>query len=184
MRFKIILSFLWISLLLTGCSKDFDDIFEGRHKNVFEPIDLFVSDINSRPSDQFYVDYINTLVSSVLSVSEETVPHLADVHEAFATVINDNHLLKDAVALSGRAYSWPEIDFSKYSLVLGWYVGGGSGFYIEKQRIQLRRKKATLYLEIKRDRTHAYTHAITGYFFAALYPKFEGSVTVLTNWEK
>ena len=67
-----------------------------------------------------------------------------------------------------RRYQWPEIDFEKYSLVIGQFYTVMDGYCVSKQYIA----KNTLYFEIgyKYEGGFAYT-ASANNFFIALYPK-------------
>ena len=198
-----------IAILLAGCSNtledsfngDFEDVFRKEYTNVFDPIDPFAELLPELPSPRYldmrYIGYIETLVSSVLVESGARMPRVKDENgyywsvargkEVFATEINDKGLIKDVVDVSGATYSWPEIDFSRYSLVLGWFIAPGSGYYIEKQRVWIKNNHdATLYLSIKEDQTPGYYHldAETPYYFATLFPKFNSdSIQVVSRWD-
>ena len=56
-------------------------------------------------------------------------------------VVNDKKMLKDVVVLSNtpgkedHRYQWPEIDFEKYSLVIGHFFTSNIGYCVAKQYI-------------------------------------------------
>ena len=93
-----------------------------------------------------------------------------------AIVVNSNELLTDVVvpsSMSGvedRRYQWPEIDFEKYSLVIGQFY---TTFYhlgnvFTQHYIVKSSSKYILYVEIGNLGGLAYS---ANNFFAALYPK-------------
>lgn len=192
MHFRLLLSFLCTTLLFAGCSNEFEDIFKDESENVFAPIILS----DKAGWEVLESSYINegvvTLVSSVLAEAGAKLPRdpnntdlipPAKAKETFAAVINDNYLLKNVTGPSGTVFIWPEIDFSQYSLVLGWYVSPGTGTYVDKQRIRVNANDATLYLDIKRDRQVRSLDYDAPYYFATLYPKFDGNIQVRARWE-
>ena len=181
-----------IAILLAGCSNtlddsfngDFEDVFRKEYTNVFDPIDPFAGYDAEIPSlrhiDSRFIDYVNSRVSSVLNESGGIMPgDLATQYkEVYATIINDNRFLQSS--------SWPDIDFNRYTLIIGWFVAPGSGYYINRQRLQIKKDESILYLQINEDHTPGYdshTCALTAFCFAALYPKFEGHIKVVSRWD-
>ena len=164
-RFIKLFIVMCASLVLAGCARDFD------------AVDLFNGLFMDPESTYQYPD----LIPSTIRKAGGRLPNKSkDLNEAYALSINDNSLLE----------GWPEIDFERYSLVIGWFVGGTSGHYIKRQRLQCNNidKEATLYLEISRiteidGQPAGYLCALQDYYFAALYPKFDGAVTVIPRFD-
>ena len=95
-----------------------------------------------------------------------------------AMIVNSKEMLKDVVVPSNTSgeedvhYKWPEIDFEKYSLVIGHFFTGYyalNGFSFTQQYIVKGSSKNVLYLEL--DIPVCLFCAISNNFFATLYPK-------------
>ena len=87
--------------------------------------------------------------------------------DAVAAVINDQSLLENYVN-GDNVYLWPEIDFEKYSLVIGCYYATSGGQQVHNQRLIPKKESLQLYLEIK---DLGGTADIRTRFFGALFPR-------------
>ena len=106
----------------------------------------------------------------------ETVLNEANVSEGFlrndcAVIINDQSRLKNLYSEEFGELVWPEIDFSRYSLVLGQWIYTAGNQYLASQKIRLSGGTATLFLEIKVPPDSMGTCDVFYRWFGALYPK-------------
>lgn len=145
---------LLLPLLAVGCSKS--------------PLSLdreefaALSDLFSDPTR------CRILVENVLSKSKAETQN-GDC----AVIINDASLLEDVIIYDAPELgplSWPEIDFRKYSLVVGRWVYTAGNQYLASQKVQTNGLSATLVLEIK-EYPGAGTCDVFYRWFGALYPK-------------
>ena len=189
---KRLFNFILVScmaILLTGCRDSLADIFNGNDKNVIAPAEL-----NSVSANEWDLlknnnnEGLNALISSVLveldaKASSVENGYLSKYKEDYATIINDDSLLKDVRGYDGNTYSRPEIDFCNYSLLLGRFFTYQSGFRLENQRIIQKNNIATLYLDIRKEDNEYNLMAIWEYYFAALYPKLDCKTVEIVRWD-
>lgn len=141
---RLFLSIACLALLLSGCSKS--------------PLSLQGEEFEAI-ADVFHGEYANLLVGATLNKNLKM-----ERREECAIVINDKSQLADV-----GEYVWPEIDFKRYSVVVGvWWYGSGAE-YIADQKIRLTPAKMILDLEIGRAPTGTCDVGLKR--IAALYPK-------------
>ena len=92
----------------------------------------------------------------------------AERYKDFAMVVNQKELLPEPELSS--SFKWPEIDFNRYSLVIGKYVTPDTGYGITRQYIIKSGSQTVLYIDLKRRNGIIYDMVIDNYF-AFLYPK-------------
>lgn len=174
------------ALIITGCSNDYEDIFNGNNKDVIAPIEMDGEDAVAWANMESH-GWLQELVPAalvelgIILSDNPSLPTESFKKDDYAAIVNDSQSLKDVVGLNGVEFSWPDIDFKKYSLVLGWFIAPGSGFRVANQRLQTKKEKNVLYLEIK-PYTEIHTAALTVEYFAAIYPKQEGNIVEISRW--
>lgn len=151
-------------LFVTGCSTDIAGVFDDNNHRAIQPVDE-LAELNSYPG-------INFLVRDVYNTSGQSL--LGDG----AIVVNHPEMLKEVV-LDDVAFTWPEIDLSQNSLVIGRYTGTDSGYYLANQRVLKEGKKVKLYAEIKR---RIGIQTTTKRVFVALYPKLPDGEVEFVRW--
>ena len=162
-RFYLLIALFCSVLFVTGCSTDIAGVFDDNNRRAIRPVDE-LTELNSAPG-------INFLAQDVFSTAE--LP-LGDG----AIVVNHPEMLKEVV-LDDVAFTWPEIDLSQNSLVIGRYTGTDSGYYLANQRVLKEGKKVKLYAEIKR---RIGFHHTTTRVFVALYPKLPDGEVEFVRW--
>lgn len=167
------------ALMFAGCSNEFEDVFNRNNKDVIAPVELNAED-NTLWSQLPFNDIIPPVIMDLGFKSAKEMYQSDDIWE-FATIVNDEIYLKDITDHNGTIICWPKIDFQKYSLLVGWFLSGGNGDYIEKQRIIERKGKTTLYLEIK-ESEGPHSYALTYTYFAVLYPKLNANPVEIKRW--
>ena len=172
---KVLLIALPILFCLTGCM----DMLNEDKDEIIEPISLQDSSGENVSGGLLNMSWpeIEILAKSVLiekGYIEDYTGHFSWEFPDVAMVVNEKKMLKDVVVLSNtpgkedHRYQWPEIDFEKYSLVIGHFFTSNIGYCVAKQYIV----KNTLYFEIgyKYEGGFVYTSSTNNYF-VALYPK-------------
>ncbi len=151
--------FLFVSLLmLSGCSMS--DIFSGSMPGVISPISDDGSEViysGSNPNNSHYPGLIARLV--------EVYPGSESLHGAM--VINSQAQL-NSYTFEGKEYTWPEIDFKKYSLVVGASQFHSHGFRYGRFRVKKEKNSIKLYVEALGTGTLASPEIV---YFAILFPK-------------
>lgn len=143
MRTYLLLTLACVSILFVGCKKEdipseYANIFNGKDKRAMAPVELC-------QGDEFY--YLSRFFLDEFYSDNADDPRWPTTNGNFAVVVNDARLLKDYNTSNGQPFFWPEIDFNKYSLVVGryWYVGGTFQRY-KDQRAVVSEGKTTIYL--------------------------------------
>lgn len=145
---------LLLPLFAVGCSKAPLSLDQEKFAALS---DLFSDSIGGR-----------ILVENVLSKSKAGTQN-GDC----AVIINDSSLLEDVIVSDAPelgTLSWPEIDFRKYSLVVGRWQYTAGNQYLASQKVQVAGNSATLVLEIK-EYPGGGTCDVFYRWFGALYPK-------------
>ncbi len=162
--FYLFLALFCSALFVTGCSTDIAGVFDDNNHRAIQPVDE-LAELNSYPGINFLVrDVYNTSGQSLLGEG--------------AIVVNRPEMLKEVV-MDDEVFTWPEIDLSQYSLVIGRYAGPDSGYYLANQRVIKEGKKVKLYAEIKHR--IGFGHATTR-VFVALYPKLPDGEVEFVRW--
>ena len=192
-RFESLLMIIFATLFFTGCSNEFEKIFNGEEKEAISPLVSGEEEAleNLSGDDRFYLAMLvsHTMFESGVEAwnpshfhdrlnSELPWEYLPEKCGARAMVINSRTVLLDYTMPDGSCIRWPEIDLESYSLVIGYFRVGSSGEYLSSQRIVMKGGKPELYLKINNDRPGK-TYGGSEYF-VAIYPKisFEGEVSV------
>lgn len=172
-------------VVISGCSDQFN-----LKEDKIEPVNI---DDNSGeyPSSGFlnlsWAD-IQVLAKSVLAdygLIGDTKP-FPDV----AMIVNSKEKLKEVVIPSNITgvedlrYQWPEIDFEKFSLVIGHFNAAYTayeGYSFAQQYIVKGSSKNVLYLQV--DSLKFFLCAVSNNYFATLYPKLpDGKLEVKIEW--
>lgn len=171
MRRKTLLIIL-LPLLLTGCKNEFESIFDDNNPEVITPI-LIAGDNESAP-DGFFDDFSGfpQLAGSVMTKNRAS--------EECAMIINDRSLLTDLVVSEDQTLRWPDIDFSKYSLILGRFSTPETGYNIARQRVVDKGDRLVLYLEVTRNEILQMFPATN--YFGAIYPKLPDRAVEMNRW--
>lgn len=151
---KKLLTILVFSVLFAACTKTdpFEKIFDISEDAAIAPIEQ-----NSQLITELNAD--TKILSRILSANGvQSYPY--DVDNEKAIIIN---------APSDLLSGLPEIDFDKYSIVVGQYFLPSSAYSLRDQRILLSNNKITLYLDVK-DEGYGAAYLDMG-FFASVYPK-------------
>lgn len=173
MKQKLIIT-LVLPLLLTGCMNEFESIFDGNNADAIAPL---TKQESGEAAPFLYDDYdsFSRLAGSVLS--DAGAPRGDD----YAMIINDKSLLKDLVVDEETTLSWPEIDFNKYSLIIGRFCTTSQGYRVENQRVVKKAGNVELYLEIVSS-SFGHLESPAVYSFGALYPKLPDCPVVIKRW--
>lgn len=158
---KKFLTFLFISVLLAACTKidPFESLFDIKKCAAIAPIEQnsqLIAELNADTGPLRRILYAYDVHSwPQASFNEE----MFDFEKAI--IINTpSELLSDL----------PEIDFEKYTLVVGQFLRLGSTSYLNDQRIVVAADGAKLYLDIQK--LDAFGTCDVYYKpFASLYPK-------------
>ena len=174
------------AFMFAGCSNEFEDVFNGNNKDVIAPVELD-GEVGIAWTSIESHGQLQELVSAALVglgiklPDDHSLPPELFKKEDYAVVVNDGQPLKGVVGSDGVELSWPDIDFKKYSLVLGWFIAPGSGYRIVNQRFHAKKDKNVLYLEIK-PYTEFHLAGFMVEYFAAIYPKQEGNIVEISRW--
>ena len=172
----------FISLLfLSGCG--YQSIFDGSDSGVLAPVDLS-KELGDEYADFFRSDDFRICAQHVFYALREE-GQIIGQYADYAVVLNDAYYLDDVhvddVYTPGD-YEWPDIDFNKYSLVLGWWAEGGTGWYLKDQRIKKTLLgKVTVYLHLCLV-DGLYFHDNKKLLFGALYPKLPSGPAKVERW--
>ena len=137
-RLSIIAGLALAMLCSIGCSK-FEDIFNGNDKDVVTPVDGDVYqnfDISNFPNN-----FLHTVLSNAFG--ERLLPEDPSVNvDPFVLVVNDISILEEANESYYNSYgeliSLPDIDFVKYSVVVGRFADATT--HVVDQRIKIYEK--------------------------------------------
>lgn len=174
MKTKILyLTLICCSVVAAGCSTNFSDIFDNDNPDTFKPVD----GIGAETGDTLMLELMETPGFNFLA--RDVIATVGLSNGDGAIIVNRSELLKDVV-LEDRTCSWPEIDFSQTSLIIGRFNGSDSGFYLANQRVVQEAGQTKLYVEIRR-RQYARLYPSTTYF-AALYPKLPDGSIEFIRW--
>ncbi len=161
--------------LLVGCG--YEGIFNGTDREIQVPVNLPVEfggfDNTFFNTHEFSVLYSNTLWEIM---TENNV----DFNKDFAVVLNDSHYLQD-VEEDGQIIKWPDIDFNKYSLVLGRCFLGSPQWYIKDQRAKAVFGKTKIYLHCVKS-SGGFLGISQPVCIAAVYPKLPEGPAEIVRW--
>lgn len=172
---KRFLTFLFISVLFAACTKidPFESLFDIKKGAAIAPVEQkaqLIAELNADTGALRRILYAYDVHSwPQASFNEE----MFDFEKAI--IINTpSELLSDL----------PEIDFEKYTLVVGQFLRLGSTSYLNDQRLVIAAEGAKLYLDIQK--LDAYGTCDVYYKpFASLYPKMpDMPVEVISSTRK
>ena len=140
-KFIYCAALLALTLGLSCCSK-MEDVFNGNDKDAIAPVATTCSEENA--DVELLGDLPSYFLRDILDhagvLNHESVgPFISVASTTAAVVINDNSLIDDVLAEYGGKYeiNVPEIDFDKYSLVVGscYLVSGSTILQTRESRI-------------------------------------------------
>lgn len=186
-KFIYCVALLALTLGLSCCSK-MEDVFNGNDKNAIAPVATTYSeenaDVDLLGGLPWY--FLQDILDQAGVMNHDHIGALDFVaHTTAAIVINDNSIIKDVLAeYEGKIeINVPEIDFDKYSLVVGsCYLVSGT-YYLANQRIKNTSSGVKLYLEVCERKDVAGIHAVFNYYFASLYPKLPSGEVEVVRWD-
>jgi len=167
------------AFMFAGCSNEFEDVFNGNNKEALSPIE-------SSETGGVLLSGINSFLlrKTLLEISQDILgtPSITDT---IAYIINDQERLSTVVTRreDNTVVEWPEIDFDKYSLVIG-SVDLARNKVLDSQRLMIKNKAPVLYVKIKIIKEEYDPCDTVEWLFAKLYPKvpFDGAITMKT-WQ-
>ena len=174
MRAFLLLTLTCISFLFVGCKKEdipseYANIFNGKDKRAMAPVDLSSKDDFG---DFFHSGDFSTLANAVLR------EYYSDAQVGHAVVLNDARYLK-GIEKNGVVYHWPDINFNRYSLLIGEVAA--NGVLLQEQRIIVSDGAVILYLRfVKNSWTLSYTGESV--CFGALYEKVPDGPVEIIKW--
>ena len=157
-RVYVLLVLFCSVLFVTGCSKNLND------QRVIYPVDE-LAELNANPDLYFLAQ--NVFETAGLSTDG-------------IVLVNRPEMLQEVV-LEDMVYSWPEMDLTQYSLVVGRYSDNSTGYYLADQWILKEGKTLKLYAEIK---MRGGIHTRMTRVFVALYPKLPDGEVEFVRWDK
>ena len=149
-------------------------------EEIIEPVSMQEYSLENTSSELLNLswDDIQVLAKTILienGIIEDYTDYGSKYFPDVAMIVNSKELLKDVVVLSNmdgvedHHYQWPEIDFDRYSLVIGQFYTTESGWGIIQQYM--------LCFDIALGLGgYAYLCVPTNNFFAVLYPKLPDGV--------
>ncbi len=144
-----------ITVMLCACSSDEDE-------NVIQPIDVTDSPVAAffnaelrESRGAFFVDSIDSFGTAILK------------KESISCVVNSREELADLYMGNKEL---PEIDFDKYTLIIGQQIMPGLGYYIRKRKLVMEEDGLVLTLNARND-GEAIALALQHLYFWGLYPK-------------
>lgn len=159
-KITLLLVAIWV---FAACTKtdSFEAIFDGSVTDAVAPIEPLAPNLVNEKA----------IAEVVYSYGAPAYGPLWDCSEADNWVIVINEY-------SDKLSKLPEIDFDKYSLVVGRYWMTGMGYTLLDQRAVVDKTVINLYIK-----THAWVvaDALTMDYFAAIYPKLPDLPVSLTN---
>ena len=179
MRGQWLITLLCIPFLFAGCGNSLGDTDESiKYEMLFNGTD-------ARSLVPFYSSgfegYTPLGVQQVLMkrLFEENYPDLVN---NCAIVLNDKQLLKDCQD-DGIVCQWPEIDFDKYSLLVGSFTRlGGCDVLIKDQRVVVSDGKASVYLKMYYPSDGTDDAMKSTRYYCALYSKLPDGPAEVIRW--
>ena len=166
--------------LLAGCG--YESIFDGRDKDVLAPIDSSVL-LGDGNVDFFLSEDFTSVLGPAVFKAFMDEDQIADGVVDYAVVLNETHYLRDVITEDGREFTWPNIDFDRYSLVVGRWMDAGTTWYVKDHRAKKTLfGKVTVFLHFVKHDGGAYTfpHFV---FWGALYPKLPSGPAEVVCWK-
>lgn len=155
--------------LLSGCMNNFESIFNSADKSILSPVtdeNGVILVFNNKDCNGGF-SLLTNIILTKMGLTSKMRSWDRDGLEAVAAVINDQSQLEN-YAKGDIIYLWPEIDFEKYSLVIGCHYAISGGQHVRNQRLVPKKETLQLYLEIQ---DLGGTANISTNYFGALFPK-------------
>lgn len=170
---------LFLLAMLAGCSNEFEDVFNSDNKDAILPVETLDADSDLAVLRNDYP----RMKALVISIIGEASMSSAPSQTTRATIINHSSELKAIVSPNGDEWQWPDIDFEKYSLLVGCYEVVHSNIFAANQRILQKKDGLVLYLELRpREDVVGYTFGDIKYF-ATLFPKLPDLPVEVRRWD-
>lgn len=186
MKKTILLVLVLITSFFTGCNKDLSWLFSDNAPGVVSSVDVLPEGFSN---DFFHSNEFKVLARPVLTeVFDLPEGNWYRVEEG-AIVINDPAMLQDVYSMAmDVTYKWPEIDFEKYSLVLG-LVFNPNGDYSRAYLLKQQRAVAGIggvkiyysFIEVTGD-YGVVAEAPTPMIVGALFPKLPDGIAKVVTW--
>lgn len=182
MRTHWLLSPLCFLFLFTGCGNGLDN-----PNGLDDPIkiEMLFNGKDERSLSPFYSSGFDGY--DPMGVQQVLMKHFfkeyyPDLVNDCAVVLNDTQLLKNYQE-DGIVYQWPEIDFDKYSLLIGSFTRkGGTDVLLKDQRVVVSDGKATVYLKMYYPDAGFDDAVKNTRYFCALYTKLPNGMAEVIRW--
>ena len=170
-KYVLIFSVLIATACLCACSSD-DDSIPQINLTDGEIFDFFNSELREMHSDDNYIASRSFFYEIIDPVDHDGMP----IMENMVYVINSQQELADIYVGKKKL---PEIDFDKYTLIIGQQIMPYCGFYVAKKKLSLGDNSLILNLYAKNDR-ESLPCAMQNLYFWGLYPK-QSQKTITVN---
>ena len=170
-KYVFIFGVLIATACLCACSSD-DDSIPQIYLTDGEIVDFFNSELQELHSDDYYRTSKSFFYTIIDSVNYDGMAIKKDM----VYIINSQQELADIYVGKKKL---PEIDFEKYTLIIGQQIMPYLGFYVAKKKLSLGDNGLILNLYAKNDR-ELLPCALQNLYFWGLYPK-QSQKTITVN---
>ena len=170
-KYVFIFGVLIATACLCACSSD-DDSIPQIYLTDGEIVDFFNSELQELHSDDYYRTSKSFFYTIIDSVNYDGMAIKKDM----VYIINSQQELADIYVGKKKL---PEIDFEKYTLIIGQQIMPYLGFYVAKKKLSLGDNGLILNLYAKNDR-ELLPCASQNLYFWGLYPK-QSQKTITVN---
>ena len=161
-KYVLIFSVLIATACLCACSSD-DDFIPQINLTDGEIFDFFNSELREMHSDDNYIASRSFFYEIIDPVDHDGMP----IMENMVYIINSQQELADIYVGKKKL---PEIDFDKYTLIIGQQIMPYCGFYVAKKELLADDSGLILNLYARNDR-ESLPCASQNLYFWGLYPK-------------
>ena len=169
-KYVLIFSVLIATACLCACSSD-DDSIPQINLTDGEIFDFFNSELREMHSDDNYIASRSFFYEIIDPVNHDGMP----IMENMVYIINSQQELADIYVGKKKL---PEIDFDKYTLIIGQQIMPYCGFYVAKKELLADDSGLILNLYARNDR-ESLPCALESLYFWGLYPKLsQKTITV------
>lgn len=173
----IILPFVLIAGMLYACSSDDDS---NLNEDIIQPVTLadnpiaefFNSELpatNSRSSESFFC-------------TSEAFEGIVVYHPIMTNVVCLINSRQELEAIYSGSRELPEIDFDKYTLIIGQQIMPCLGFYLAKKELQVGDEGLILKLYARND-SEIHAHMLQNLYYWELYPKLVQKVITVEDYK-
>ena len=170
-KYVFIFGVLIATACLCACSSD-DDSIPQIYLTDGEIVDFFNSELQELHSDDYYRTSKSFFYTIIDSVNYDGMAIKKDM----VYIINSQQELADIYVKKKKL---PEIDFEKYTLIIGQQIMPYLGFYVAKKKLSLGDNGLILNLYAKND-NDVLPCALQNLYFWGLYPK-QSQKTITVN---